>query len=72
MLPASLDVSATNCQRALDNESEMIRTHMGTHNGSEMVAVLRPPHEPSIVTIKLVYIFIDDSKTAGTAILCLT
>jgi len=42
--PASLpDVSAGYCQRALVDESGMIRTQMGTHNISEMVAVLGTP-----------------------------
>jgi hypothetical protein len=34
------DVSAGNCQRALVDESGIIRTQMNTHNRSVMVAVL--------------------------------
>jgi hypothetical protein len=42
--PALLpDVSANNCRRALVDESGMIRTQMGMHNRSEMVAVLGAP-----------------------------
>jgi hypothetical protein len=47
--PASLpDVSAGYCQRALVDEPVMIVTQMGTHNRSEVAAVLgtlcdRPP-----------------------------
>jgi hypothetical protein len=36
-------VSVVYCQRALVDESGMMRTHMGTHNVSEMVAVLGTP-----------------------------
>jgi hypothetical protein len=35
-----LDVSAGNFQRTLVDESGMIRNQMGTHNRSEIVAVL--------------------------------
>jgi hypothetical protein len=34
-----LGVSAGYCQRAIAGESGVIRTHMGKHNGSVMVAV---------------------------------
>jgi hypothetical protein len=35
LLASLLGVSAGVCQRALMDESGMIRTHMGTHNSSE-------------------------------------
>jgi hypothetical protein len=41
-----LDVSAGNCQRALVDESGMIRNLMGMHNGSEMVTVQGLPCLP--------------------------
>jgi hypothetical protein len=43
--PASLpDASAGYCQRALVDESRMIRTQMETHNRSEKVAVFGTPY----------------------------
>jgi hypothetical protein len=42
--PALLpDVSVGYCQRAVVDKSGMIRTQMGMHNRSEMVAVLGMP-----------------------------
>jgi hypothetical protein len=45
----AIGVSAGICPRALVDESEMVRTRVGTHNKLEMVAVLWmlcaiPPH----------------------------
>jgi hypothetical protein len=42
-----LDISAGNCQRALVDVSGMVRTQMGMHNISEMVAVQVPPCAPT-------------------------
>jgi len=38
-----LGLSAGYCQRALVGESVMIRTQMGKHNRSDMIAVYRMP-----------------------------
>jgi hypothetical protein len=37
------DVSAVYCQRSLVDESEIIRTQMGTHSISQMISVLGTP-----------------------------
>jgi hypothetical protein len=42
-----IGVSAGNCQRFLVDESSIIRTQMGTHNGSEIVEVRRSPCVPA-------------------------
>jgi hypothetical protein len=44
--PSVLDVSAGNWQRALVDESGMIRTQIRMHNKSEMVAVQGSPSSP--------------------------
>jgi Ni,Fe-hydrogenase III small subunit len=50
--PASLiNVSLCNCQRALVDESEMIRNPMGTRNVPEMVAVHVSPCAPTPITV---------------------
>jgi hypothetical protein len=49
-----LGVSAGNCQTALLDESGMVRTQMGVHNGSEIITVhvtpcVIPPHNRNII-----------------------
>jgi hypothetical protein len=52
--PSLPDLSAAYCQRPLVDESGMIKTQIGTHNTSEMVALLGtpcaiPPHNSIIL-----------------------
>jgi hypothetical protein len=47
-LASLLDVSASNCQRALVDESGVIRTQMGMHNRSKIVTVQGSPCVPAL------------------------